>query len=658
MKIQLKHTLLLCFFISLLPSILLAQKDYKWDTPEPSPTIPEEFKDADAVMIYDKEIRDTYLDNNRFFSRNTIKRRIKIQTEIGLEKYGRIIIPKKSGMDFVMLDARTIKKDGTVVELDAKTEIKAIELTDEEDYLDRSRYNIFSIPGIAIGDEVEIVSIQEGYTIERGATVVLHNFIPIMQRSFSVEAHHKGLGVMATNRNGMEKPKIKKNLTSMALTWRGENLSGLYEERGNISTRSLPHFIYELNLDRLYQDSAPPNIKTWNDLLHYINDSYFKVRIRKNRKFKEVFDSILSTAKGDTKLDKVTAIQNYMNDVKMITIPDKEASQGVEYFLEEKKADFSTLMKMYKSLFEELGMDYQIAAGRSKHIGSIDLTFPTYLQITDFLFLLPDENGNSILLPTKSSKEAYNIDEVPTELYDTKIYMISPKDKALFQSAHLKGPGYKNSTYQQKYEVKVSFAEGKLQYHAEETFSGAVSTDYRNHHYALMENESMEEYLNEYMEDFGVASVDTFSLSEQSIQAPYSYTLFYDFTTTNQVSELEEKVYKIDLANLLSHALQNASPNRLLDYYPPYGYTDGFVYAFQFDQAVKLSNKENIDRKVKNSIGSFSLSVDQVNPTTILLRSKYVIEKGRIPVGSIQQLIDLTEAAEKADNEGLIIELE
>jgi hypothetical protein len=56
-------------------------------------------------------------------------------------------------------------------------------------------------------------------------------------------------------------------------------------------------------------------------------------------------------------------------------------------------------------------------------------------------------------------------------------------------------------------------------------------------------------------------------------------------------------------------------------------------------------------------MGSFLMNVKQVNPTTLLIKSKYTLMKSIIPVAQVQDLIDLMETAEKADNEGVILEL-
>ncbi|MFK7807791.1 MAG: DUF3857 domain-containing protein [Saprospiraceae bacterium] len=657
LKQHFKYTFLFLFIFSN-PFQLFSQKDYKWNNNvEASPSIPTEFQEADAVMIYEKQLRQTYLEDNRFFSRNIIKRRIKIQTQQGLEKYGRIVIPKKSRMHIEQLDARTIKQDGSIIDLDAKNDIKAIDLTDEDD-LDETKYKVFSIPGVAIGDEIEMVCIQDGYTIEWGATVILHNTIPTLKSEFSVEVHDKGIVVLSTGRNGMPDGKIKKNLGVVTVSWDGENLPGLYEERGNISARSLPHSLYELNVDRLYRNSysAAPDINSWSDLLHFYNENNFDVRIRKQKKFNAVFEKIMATAESTAKIHQLRAVQNYLNEIKIQKIPESEASEGIEYFLSEKKADFNTLIKMYKSILEKMEIDYLFAAGRSKYLGPIDLRFPTYLQISDFLFLIPDDQGNSVVLPTKGRTGTYGINEIPLELYDTDIYMINPKDKKVFQAVSLTDQGYKKNLCLRKSKATVQLESGVIQYKSEEAFSGAFSTRYRNNHFNWASNGSMKDYLEDYLEDQQVSSIDTFYLSEPPKKAPFRYKLHYDYQTNNQITKLEENVYVLKMDHFLDHYIQKANANRMLDYYAPFGYSDGFNYYMVFDKAVKLSNKENIDLDVKNDIGSFKLTVSQVNPTTLLIKSKYTLKSNRIPVDKIQNLIDLMEMAEKGDNEGIVLE--
>ncbi len=655
MKSTIKNIFFLLLFWLLSATSLSAQKNYKWDPPVPSVAIPEAFKTADAVIISNYENRQTYFEEYRFFSQNIIKRRIKILTELGLEKYGRIFLPKKPELFISILDARTIKKDGTIIDLDPKKDINSIELTEEDDFLNRTKYQVFSIPGLEVGDEFEMVCIHEGYGLERGATVVLHDFIPVLESKFTIETGDKRIIIMAANRNQMPKPEVKNNLNSIVFTWKANNLPGLIEERGNISAKTLPHFIYELNFDRLYRDAAPPNIENWRDLLLYINKQYFDVRIRKKKKFKETYAKIISTAKSDSKFDQLNAIQKYLNEVQLITIPKKEEGEGIEYFLEKKKADYNTLIKMYKSLLSNLGVTYQIAAGRSKFQGAIDLEFPTYVQITDFLFVV-EENDNSHVLPLKTKSTSYGINEIPLDLTGTDIYLIHPNEKTSFRMISLPKPNHKKNVRLHKIKGKVKLKEKTLSYLSETTFGGAFSTLNRSRHYRL-ENQ-LQKYGEEQLEKQNIALLDSISLSSKPTQFPYRYKLTQQYQTKQQISELEKNVYNISLENFLEHTIQQVNENRLLDYYPSYTYTDAFSYYLEFDHAVKLNNKENLDRVISNDLGSFTMSINQSTPNLILIRSKYILKATHIPVSKIPDLISLNKAAIDADNQGIIISVE
>jgi len=644
-------------FICFICSTLMAQKNYKWDRKiQASPDVPEMFSDADAVIVFYKETRETLLDNNRILSRNIVKQRIKIQTQSGLERYARILLPKIKGMKSIILDARTIKKNGEIVDLDAKSEIKSLEFTDEDDFLDKSKFDLFSIPGVAVGDEIEIVSIQDGYTIERGDVVIPHQFIPIMEITFTVQTKHKDIGVDAMNVNNMNMPQVVNYDNGTKVVWKAKNLPGLYEDKGNISALSLPHFIYQLNLDRLYRDSAPPNIKSWKDLMHYANKEYFDVNIRSKASLKNIANTILESADSDSKIDKLHAIQKYMNEVEKVKLNEQEESSGIEYFLEEKKGDYTTIIKMYKALLSQMGIPYRIGSCRSRGMGPIDLNFPSYFQITDFIFLIPEGDGY-FFLPIKSDNNSYNVNEAPLSLSDTKVHMISPGDKNLFRSVTLNGNDYKDNIRQINHLAVVSLENDSIFYERTETYAGALSTKHRNYHAYLKESKLLEEHVSENLISSNT-TLDSCSMSEPSQIFPYHYDLLFDFSTNDQITKLDEKIYKIDLSGNFNHQKLEASKNRLLDYYPAYKYSDGFVYAYKFEQPVKLINKENIDRSVRNNAGSFYVSVEQVNPTTIIIKSKYIIKQRRIKKEDIQDLIDITDESNKADNEGLIIEIE
>ena len=638
-----------------------AQKNFKWNKKiSPAPPIPERFQDADAVIIYSTEIRQTKFEDYKFFSRNIFKQRIKIQTQQGLEEHARIILAPKDGMEIYTLDARTIKQDGSFVDLDTKTEIKEIEIADDDDLIDSKKYKVFSIPGVEVGDEIEFVCIQEGFALERGGTHVLHKTIPSLKTKFILELFDKRIAPLATNRNRMPLPIITDNLNSKGIKWQLANVPGLGDQRGNVSAKTLPCFIYELNLDAFYRNSyaAAPNIKSWSDLLHFNNDNYYEVNIRSDKKMAEMYDLIVAGTKSEDKFEQLNAIQNYMNEVQYATIPDKEASEGIEFFLENKKGDFNTIVRMYKAVLEKFGLPYYFAAARSKYWGPIDLDFPTSAQISDYLFLV-EVDGKTHALPiqsrTRYGSNCYSINEIPMEYFDTDIYMIDVSDKEVFKSIKL--PENKKNGHGRKAKAMVNLKEGTIDYEMKETLNGAKSTVYRNDHYKLQEKEKLAKELLENLEGLKIDEVTDVELSDYPTTFPYEYNINYKYQTENQITEMDDKIYKISLENLFDHHIQKANKDRLLDFYPPYRYSDTYTFMMVFDSEVKLSNQENLNFSEMNPAASYKITVDQINPTSIIVKSTYSIRKSQIKIEDIQQLIDVNDNVALGDNEGIIIEV-
>ena len=100
----------------------------------------------------------------------------------------------------------------------------------------------------------------------------------------------------------------------------------------------------------------------------------------------------------------------------MVSIPEEEQSNGIEFFYEEKKADFITIFNMYKDLMRRLDLDYHLAFGRTRYLRGFHVDYPSGFQITSYLFLVADENNDLQIFPLRSKSKFYAVNEIPTEL--------------------------------------------------------------------------------------------------------------------------------------------------------------------------------------------------------------------------------------------------
>ncbi len=646
------------FFLLFLTTVpTYGQKDYRWeDAPQRCIDFPDEFAKEDAFIVEQSEERQTYIENSAFNSRNIFRKRVKILSPRGLDLYGKIVIPRKDGMFITILDARTLKKGGNVVDLEAD-QIKSIEYTPEYDLYNFNKYYLFSIPGLEVGDEFEMICIQEGTTIETGGNIYLHNMLPTLKSSFILDVQNN-IPVFSSNYNEMPEPKVTENLNTNKLVWQLENLPGYFDERGAIIAEALPYFIYELNLDKFYTDATPPNLTDWRALLSYLNKQFLSPKIRSRGKFEKMIKKIVGT-KDLSQIEQLEKIHNYINtNVTIQQVSNQEQSLGVEYFLENKKADFYFLFKIYNAILEQSGLNYYLASAKDRYMGSIQLDFPTAIQITDLFYVVELPDGKFHLLFPKSRSRSYVMDEVPPQLEGSDVYMLNLADGETFKKLNLPKSNYKKNLRRQLVRINYSKSDNNCTISCKESLSGAFSTSERFKYKRLKEQEALEPYLAKQIEDrFPNSTFSNYLIEDKSSEPPFLFGLNFNYELEELFTRLDENLYKLPIEQWINHQLCQVSEKRMLDYCPLYTSGDIITIGISSDKPIELKNGEDLSYTITNEIGSYKLEVKQINPTNIIFSSQYMMKADRIGVEQIGKLSELNAMVEKARRKELIIRI-
>ena len=632
-------------------SFLSAQKDYKWEkAPQPTEVIPESFKEQDAVMIYEHEELQSKYD----LSRKIIKRRIKIQTELGLEKYARIVMPKKRYMRISVLDARTIKQDGTVVDLEAK-DIKAIDIVNDEDIFEKDEYFLFKVPGVEVGDEIEMICIYEGYVYYNGGSVTLHSYLPVLRAKYTLKIHN-GLPFTAARYNDMPKPIVDNTLNEFRCIWTAKNLPGLFDQRWSIPYNTIPYCIYDISVPKTGRKKQTQ----WAGLVKEIDKDHSDIRIRSNKKLNAIYEKILGDKSASSKYQQAVVVHNYINkEMRIMAIPEEEQSNGIEYFLEEKKANPSIIYQIYKNLMERLDLNYSLAIGRNRYHRDFHVDFPSAYQITNYLFLIENDQKELQIFPLKSKSTYYEVNEIPTQLEGSTLYAMDMGKKDSLRYFKIPFSNYKQNKRLRKIRATVDLETKGIMHSVTETMDGAISTQSRHFYNNAKEDGGLEKIFESILDDrIPGAKLKSITSGEMNSTPPFKYQLEYEYELENKVTKLDESVFKLDIGNWFLHKTQPVKvEGRVLDYYPMNTSIDAYNYYVEFKEPVQLANKENLDIKVTNDAGSYELSVNQIGDNAISIRSKYIIKMNHIPADSVQLLKDLNDAVKKADAEGMLIQI-
>jgi len=651
------NRILLLSVFSLFTLSISAQRDYRWEKEyEPSPEIPAEFQEEDAVIIYNSEERQSRVINNAPFTRNIIKRRYKILTEKGLEEYTRFSVARSNRMNIAILDARTRKASGEIVDLEAK-EIKELEYNAEKDLNDKGKYLLFSVPGVEVGDEVEIVVTYEGSTLFSGGNIFLHQNLPTLKSEFQLFVDEKII-VFNAALNGMTQPKVETPNDHYRFTWTAENLPGLYDSRNAIPGNSLPYFIYSFDYSRFYGSLQPAAPNDWRELILDITE---RLDLKTNsKKLGAIMEEILGDKINASKIEQANAFHKYMNEnITLKRLKENEKSGYTETYFKNKIADWTALVSMYDAAFKWIGVNYYFGTGRSKYLGPILLSFPTDYQVTDYFYAVEDEKGGMHVYMPKESNKKWQADEIPSHLRNTRVYILNMKDKETFMQLDFQNNRFNQNQMLFKGKAEVNLAEGTMKHTLQESSSGEISMEYRDRIYAADENDILADNATEQWQDkIPNAVVSAVKLSDYPTQNPYKYKIDYQVETPEQISEIETGTYKIKFGNCLTHnILEVQKRKRLLDYCPDYASMEAYNYVLNISDEVTLQNKANLDIKVDNEVGTFELIVNQVKPNMLSVRSRYVIKVNSIAPDKMQLLYDLNEAAEAANSVEIIVTL-
>ena len=111
--------------------------------------------------------------------------------EKGLKDYNRIVLNRFKGRiaDYVQIktvDIRIRKASGEIKDYNVR-DLPTPEITEEDDYFDsKDDLFIYDIPDLAVGDELELVTVIESKFLDNGRIVNLYKSYPILNASFTI----------------------------------------------------------------------------------------------------------------------------------------------------------------------------------------------------------------------------------------------------------------------------------------------------------------------------------------------------------------------------------------------------------------------------------------------------------------------------------------
>jgi hypothetical protein len=660
-----KTTLLLAILTNSSSFFAQKYKDHKWFKARSHTLIPDSLSGEDAVMIYNKQyIYNDIVDisSGKFSSKRTVMQKVKILTQKGLEEYSKVFVNIYPKEYIKVVDARTIKPNGKVVNLKSK-DIK--KLTFKSRFYQDSRFQQlrFSIPGVEVGDEVEIIYTVKTGILRQGADIIMHSYLPCMSASLTYGSS-KAFVHEFKMYNNMPKFENQSSQTNTTLVWRMSNLESIGNQYRAIPTNEIPYVRYVI---RRYSDgynSIDLSTNNWNNIYKKYKDYYNDPSFINGNKYIKGFIQKFKDQDPQASNAKIFMnIHKYINDnIEVKVLKNGDDRRLLRYYLENKIINNYNLYMLYEQLFKFLDIKRYLCFGRNKYEGILDRNFvaPHIIQYDFFSF--KNEGKLHFVYPSYSYKK-YLLDELPISLEGTNIMMIADAKKgSIFNDTEeIKVPmSSPESNFKSKeLNLKIKSLSDSLYESSSTTIiSGVYSTMYRENHSNKIAQNELKFYSNFISEN--ELTIDSLEMSKTNEIYPYDYELNSKQKFPLEFLKVDDQLYNLNLAQLFTTVNLYASEGeRLYNYHTRYLYTDVTTVQLNFDESVKIENLENLkELSIDNKFGHVSLNVQQKDKKTIMINISYKIKKEILEPKEFNLLRELNTILENILNQQLTLTIE
>jgi len=637
-------------------------KDHKWFKARAHTSIPDSLKGEDAVMIYNNQyVYNDIVDisSSKFSSKRTVMQKVKILTQKGLDEYSKVFVNIYPKERIKVIDARTIKANGKVVNLKSK-DIKRLDFKSRFYQDSRFQQLRFSIPGVEIGDEVEIIYTVKTGVLRRGGDIIMHSYLPCMSASLTYGSS-KAFVHEFKMYNKMPKFENHSSQTNTTLVWRMSNLESLGDQYRAIYTNKIPYVRYVI---RGYSDgysSIDLSTNNWDNIYKKYKDYYSDPLFINGTKYIKGFIQRFKDEEPNASNAKVFMnIHQYIYDnIEVKILENGEDRRNLRYYMENKKINNYNLYMLYEQLFKYLEIKRYICFGRDKYAGVLDRNFVAPHIIKYDFFSFKEGNKFHFVYPSYSNKR-YLLGELPISLKGTNIMMIADGEKgSIFNdSKELKVPmsSSENNFKFKKLNIKVdNLSDSLFESTSSMVLSGIYSTMYREGHSDKISENDFRFYSSFISEN--ELNIDSLTITEAKKFFPYDYKLISKQQYPLEFFKIDDQLYNLNLSQLFSVAdLYASEGKRFLKYHTRYMYNDVTTVQLNFVQSVKMENLEGLRELFKeNKFGSVSLNVAQKDEKTIVINISYKIKKEILEPEEFKLLRELNTTLEDILNQQLTL---
>jgi len=368
----------LCLLTLMLSQAFAQNNYYDWDKNRTwAKDVTEQ--DESLIMLKNHVQYDFEYDQNNLVVYKTDHRIYRVNNDEAVQRVNRIYIPLNDAIDIVAVKARTITKDGRVIELD-QNNIK--EVKDDEA---GPGYKIFAIEGAEVGADIEYF-----YTKKAGASVFGRQYFqygfPVAASSFRFTSpanlkfefkSYNGFPMVVQDEGEM----IKNTYIASA-----ENLAPSRVEEFGSEQANRQRVEFKLSYNAAAGDKR---LFTWNDAASRISSTIYPFSGTEKQALADLIKE-LKLKRLKTAIEKFAAVEHHVKNNFYMDDQATEGADQVDFILKNKYGTERGYTRLFAALAEVLELNYEMVLTSDRTKVRFDGQFESWNYLSDYLLYFED----------------------------------------------------------------------------------------------------------------------------------------------------------------------------------------------------------------------------------------------------------------------------
>jgi hypothetical protein len=366
-------------------STAMAQKgyyaDYNWDKTPKKYSVTEEELKQDEVIVFEKRSVELREKDEGFIQMMLVHTITLLNTDAAIEENNKVYVANGPEANVIRQQARVIKPDGTVIELDQD------DIQESKDENGTVEYRYFAMDGVEKGCYIEYLHYMERSPNFTGAVMSFQG--GVVKKDIEVDIIcPKMLEYLIHPINGM--PEFKRDSTAYLVR-------RMYVHQKDVpALEDEPWSAYEAQLQKCYYkvnrntEAGTSNFYNYAAITKIIHQNMYEKPSKKAKKAMQKLIKDSDPGEGATLEARVRALENKVkSEINVINL-NIEGIFDLEFILTKKLTDEEGMTKLMVQLLREMGIKHELVLTSNKNENPFLAEFEGYNFLVEDMVYIND----------------------------------------------------------------------------------------------------------------------------------------------------------------------------------------------------------------------------------------------------------------------------